>query len=350
MNELDYGFSFMEKFVQLSFEVPKPSAQILAESFNEESFNIESIIEKELSDFYPIIDKDLSPDIEYKLLEMAADFFDYNPRHLKQYINSVRLQTYILYYAVGVSKIKKGSINIEQLGKFIAIILKYPRLRKKLKDDSTLLATLETSFLNENKGQESYVLEGLDIQKLLQVSPKVSKLRSLLLAERWDEADMETLNIMLRVAKRTDERWFRKEDLENFPCEVLYAISQIWDECSKDEEGNSRYGFLIQKEKYLALDGEQRCDIETWIKFAEAVGRRGNSGGSTKLGHYPFYMYGDMGDWEGTVGTLAFKLMLALKPIFGISFEPVVGYLLHRLNDCEQKLITSDSIRNEDTN
>ncbi|MGK7896777.1 MAG: P-loop NTPase fold protein, partial [Xenococcus sp. (in: cyanobacteria)] len=203
MKELDYGFSFMEKFIQLSFEVPKPSEPTLDKFFEEifvnndneskkensnnqksgvadfvydfyllaitkllndryfrlfsfyfhtliqqrqkslipfilklvrhtvarllekmkkeqeterkphESENrreIDSIIKQELSDFYPIIGKDLSPDIEYRLLKMGANFFDYNPRRLKQYINLVRLHTYILYYAVGVPKDEERSL------------------------------------------------------------------------------------------------------------------------------------------------------------------------------------------------------------------------------------------------
>ena len=45
---------------------------------------------------------------------MVAPFFDYNPRRLKQYINVLRLRTYMAYYAVGVPFPEKETITIEQ--------------------------------------------------------------------------------------------------------------------------------------------------------------------------------------------------------------------------------------------
>ncbi|NEQ39093.1 MAG: hypothetical protein F6K40_23675 [Okeania sp. SIO3I5] len=70
---------------------------------------------------------------------MVAHFFDYNPRRLKQYINVFKFKTYIAYYAVGVTfaeKEKIEAITIEQMGKFTALTLKYPRLFSELNNNA----------------------------------------------------------------------------------------------------------------------------------------------------------------------------------------------------------------------
>jgi hypothetical protein len=151
MKKLDYGFSFMEKFVQLTFSVPKPSEKILtnflatishekdsqetAKQFfgltskkissfktfliqkiqqfipekwrSEESTEIDNLeqnhqspqniekISRELA-IFPIVDRDMSPEDLQRVIQMVAPFFDYNTRRLKQYINALRLKIYIL--------------------------------------------------------------------------------------------------------------------------------------------------------------------------------------------------------------------------------------------------------------
>ncbi|NES85908.1 MAG: hypothetical protein F6K10_33500 [Moorea sp. SIO2B7] len=179
MKKLDYGLSYLEKFVQLSFTVPKPSAKEVdiflkkissdtKENTKEKTFfwtpirnrfywtprglSISNFVKSKLERFrqqqeeeqetetetkdtpetntpvkkapdlaiFPIIEKELTPENFSELMKMAAPFFDYNTRRLKQYINSVKLQTYITYYAIGVTYSEKGMITTEQLGKFIA--------------------------------------------------------------------------------------------------------------------------------------------------------------------------------------------------------------------------------------
>lgn len=98
-----------------------------------------------------------------------------------------------------------------------------------------------------------------------------SKLQQLLAAGNWKEADEETGKVMCRVAGRESEGWLRREDIDNFPCEDLQTIDQLWLHYS-----NGKFGFSVQKEIYESLT-KQRIyvyDHEMWRKFSDHVGWR----------------------------------------------------------------------------
>ena len=98
------------------------------------------------------------------------------------------------------------------------------------------------------------------------------KLRELLTAGKWNEADYETLAIMLKVCRRENESWLqvknqvkdigeflekfpclspgwlRVKDIKKFPCTDLSTIDQLWVTYSK-----GRFGFSVQKRIYDAI-------------------------------------------------------------------------------------------------
>lgn len=110
---------------------------------------------------------------------------------------------------------------------------------------------------SEEGGLESAV--GMDYREL----------RDLLAAEKWEEADEETLRVMLAVAKREDEGWLDVESIDNFPCEDLRTIDQLWVKSS-----NGRFGLSIQKRIYQSLGGTSKYNWEMWEAFGDAVGWR----------------------------------------------------------------------------
>lgn len=101
-----------------------------------------------------------------------------------------------------------------------------------------------------------------------------TKLRDLLRAQKWKEADYETYRLMITIVGRKEGDYFRKEDLLNFPCKDLKTIDRLWRQYSND-----RYGFSVQKEIYVRcgakLDGNYPGD-EIWRKFGTEVGWRVN--------------------------------------------------------------------------
>ncbi len=96
-----------------------------------------------------------------------------------------------------------------------------------------------------------------------------TKLRDLLAAGKWKEADQETSDRMLEVINKKDWWDVKVKDIENFPCEDLKTIDQLWVHYS-----NRRFGFSVQKEIYIGLGGTKEYNDEIWKKFGDQVGWR----------------------------------------------------------------------------
>jgi serine/threonine-protein kinase len=81
------------------------------------------------------------------------------------------------------------------------------------------------------------------------------KLRELLAAEKWSEAERETLAVMLKAAQ-TQEDWLYRPDIKTFPCNDLRIIDTLWVKYSK-----GIFGFSVQKRIWQELGS--KVDYET---------------------------------------------------------------------------------------
>ncbi|RCJ31643.1 hypothetical protein A6770_19920 [Nostoc minutum NIES-26] len=101
-----------------------------------------------------------------------------------------------------------------------------------------------------------------------------TKLRDLLKAGQWKEADYETYLVMLEAVGRKEHDWIRDEELLNFSCIDLRTIDRLWLKYS-----NRRFGFSVQKEIYLSVGGKPdgKYYEEAWEKFCDRVGWRVNN-------------------------------------------------------------------------
>ncbi|MFM6753434.1 MAG: GUN4 domain-containing protein, partial [Dolichospermum sp.] len=95
------------------------------------------------------------------------------------------------------------------------------------------------------------------------------KLRDLLKAGKWKEADEETRRVMLCVGEREREGWLNVESIDNFPCADLRTIDKLWVKYS-----DGRFGFSVQKRIYQGLGGTREYNQEIWLKFGDKVGWR----------------------------------------------------------------------------
>ena len=150
---------------------------------------------------------------------MVAPALDYNPRRIKQFINLFRLKAYIAFETGLFRRPRAGSpfeaLTFQQLGKFVAISLRWPRLLADLDEDYGLLQRLQQIANGEppSAGDQAvdhwrqrdelmnllkfgcgsvedlfdqhrlsdrgrYSLAALDVSKLLQVSPRVNRAAS----------------------------------------------------------------------------------------------------------------------------------------------------------------------------
>jgi GUN4-like len=108
-----------------------------------------------------------------------------------------------------------------------------------------------------------------DIELKLAKVVNYDQLEQLLKSGKWKEADQETAKKMLEVAGRTKERWLDIDSIDNFPCEDLRTIDQLWVKYS-----NGRFGFSVQKKIWLEVGG--KVDWETEDKLGDYVGWRKN--------------------------------------------------------------------------
>jgi serine/threonine-protein kinase len=99
------------------------------------------------------------------------------------------------------------------------------------------------------------------------VPSRYQKLQQLLAAGQWKEADQETAKVMLQAARREKEGYLDKTSIDNFPCEDLRSIDQLWVKYSM-----SRFGFSVQKKIWLEVGG--KVDYETECKLGDRVGWR----------------------------------------------------------------------------
>lgn len=74
-------------------------------------------------------------------------------------------------------------------------------------------------------------------------------LENLLSEKRWKEADRETANRMWEVAGKWEERSLQAKDYDNFSCEDLRTIDNLWTKYSK-----GRFGFSIQRQIWESSD------------------------------------------------------------------------------------------------
>ena len=94
-----------------------------------------------------------------------------------------------------------------------------------------------------------------------------TRLRDLLATGEWKEADRETFKVMLKAARREKEGWFDTNSIENFPCDDLRTIDQLWVKYSQ-----GHFGFSVQKKIWLEVGGQ--VDWDTECKLGDRVGWR----------------------------------------------------------------------------
>jgi eukaryotic-like serine/threonine-protein kinase len=99
-----------------------------------------------------------------------------------------------------------------------------------------------------------------------------TKLRDLLAAGKWQEADQETLKVMLKVANREKEGYLDYDACKNFSREDIKIIDQLWVKYS-----NGKFGFSVQKQIWKdcgGTPGEYNSDV--YVKFCDKIGWRKN--------------------------------------------------------------------------
>ncbi|HAZ49894.1 MAG TPA: hypothetical protein DDW76_26745 [Cyanobacteria bacterium UBA11369] len=127
---------------------------------------------------------------------------------------------------------------------------RYPTFRLQLKQEGKPLMKQEQS------------------QPSSAVNVDYTKLRDLLAAGKWQDADVETAMVMLQAAGKSEGIWLQKEDLEKISCEDFRTLDQLWTKYS-----NGRFGFSAQKRIWESVGGKAGAyDYEIFKQFSDRVG------------------------------------------------------------------------------
>jgi GNAT superfamily N-acetyltransferase len=89
-------------------------------------------------------------------------------------------------------------------------------------------------------------------------------LAKLLKAQKWQEADNKTAELILIAVKG---KYLDEKAMEILPCEDLQKINQLWMKYS-----DGKFGFSVQKEIYKRLGDTREYDEEVWTNFCDRVG------------------------------------------------------------------------------
>jgi len=138
-----------------------------------------------------------------------------------------------------------------------------------------------------------------------------SRLEELLKAGDWKGADQETLNLMLQVTNRTEQGWLDLESLQNFPCEVLSRLDDLWLKYS-----DGKFGFSVQQQIWEEVGSPREYNAQ-WEEFGDRVGWRKDgewvsysdlnpNPSSSPKGIFP------VGWWGGGVGFMVFSSLAAV--------------------------------------
>ena len=115
------------------------------------------------------------------------------------------------------------------------------------------------------------------------ISSRYTQLEDLLKTQQWREADRETYRLMITTVGKEEGQGFNRADLENFPCEDLRTLDQLWVKYS-----NGKWGFSVQKLIWQECGSPMDCN-DDWEKFGDRVGwRKGGDGLSTEDLTYDF--------------------------------------------------------------
>lgn len=149
-SQLKFGYNFIEKFVQVPFQVPRPSTGSIKNFLKDEEIEETS----DYSDLFPSDDELNIEDevIDSELMEKIAVVLDTNPRQAVRFRNLLSLR---VLQTASEEMLEhhdtEEEISLQQLAKFVAISTEYPELVARIQRNPDLLSNLEYYAVNDEE-------------------------------------------------------------------------------------------------------------------------------------------------------------------------------------------------------
>ncbi len=143
---------------------------------------------------------------------------------------------------------------------------------------------------------------------LSEVGIDYTKLQHLLAARKWLQADQETWAVMCQALSLLPGSYIHSSELDNFPCQDLRTIDQLWRQYSC-----GRFGFSVQKQIYDSVAGDYGhfCTSIGWPTYNPISPNCGfQFSASAPIGHLPSRIWAGGSHWWRHASTLASKLTM----------------------------------------
>ena len=197
----------------------------------------------------------------------------------KKFKETDLLQIQVLFYKIKGSFLAQKNKNeqaIEAYSTAFNILKQHPKEIDFTKDNQFITGGNITSVhrdlieLLSKKNTES------DLRKRVEQSLTkhlYAQLIYFLNAKNWAEADRQTYQLMLNIAKREGEEYLDYNSIKSFSCPDLQRIDKLW------FNSDNRFGFRVQKEIWirtgnrLGIEPAQwnDLDVTNYFRFAKAV-------------------------------------------------------------------------------
>jgi hypothetical protein len=156
---IGYGQRFIEKFIQVSYILPSAQSTGLKAMINPDSKPSHASVpesQKSVRAIEVVTGKDDSGTLD-AMIDMANEMFDHNQRNVKQYVNMLRLQAFIanetgLFGNLRVTRNTGKPLTITQLGKFVALCMRWPHFVEAASTDLSLVSEIEGWLRSPNDG------------------------------------------------------------------------------------------------------------------------------------------------------------------------------------------------------
>ncbi|MDV7351206.1 P-loop NTPase fold protein [Halorubrum distributum] len=151
--EISYGNNYLQKFIEISFQVPSPSKDNVEDFVNSLVYTDHDRSETESQEWHKNTEN--LANFREKLTEMSSLLskrLNYNPRDIKRFVNMYRFQT-LLAKERGIIDRNRGigiGITVEQLGKFVALSLQKPQFVSDLTNNPEDLSHLQEYALSDS--------------------------------------------------------------------------------------------------------------------------------------------------------------------------------------------------------
>jgi len=134
------------------------------------------------------------------------------------------------------------------------------------RDQSTMAPAVQKGFL-QKLNEPLASLEPTSFEFAARVQPRYFKLAHYLQTAQWKEADYETYVVMCQVIGKQGYEWEVK-DIQNFRCEDLCILDQLWVQVS-----GGRFGFSVQRDIYVDVGGKLNdpYNWESYVKFSDRI-------------------------------------------------------------------------------